>query len=78
MIHDITSVEEYKNIDEGIKNAIKIGLKNHTFLTFSGLVDKDTVLKRLRNFMIESREKRTKMEKRVSLTKLFQFFLLFS
>jgi len=66
LVQDILSIEEYKNMDEGSKNAIKIGLKNTNFIVFSGLPERDTVLKRIKNFIVEARIERNNLKRKHS------------
>uniref|UniRef100_A0A7E5A1T1 Rab-GAP TBC domain-containing protein n=1 Tax=Panagrellus redivivus TaxID=6233 RepID=A0A7E5A1T1_PANRE len=55
LIEDIHSIEAYRNPDEGIKNGLKLGLKNKTFVIFSSLNDRDTVLDRIKNFRFKDK-----------------------
>uniref|UniRef100_A0AC34R9X4 Rab-GAP TBC domain-containing protein n=1 Tax=Panagrolaimus sp. JU765 TaxID=591449 RepID=A0AC34R9X4_9BILA len=64
LMTDVQSIEEYRNVLEGIKNGIRIGLKNQNFMTFSSLPDRDTVLKRIKNFMLEAKTDRANQAKR--------------
>ena len=66
LVQDIHSIEEYRNLDEGIKMGIKLGLKNKNFVIFSGVPDRDRVMEKIINFRFKEKAERTVNEKNVS------------